>query len=81
MNDLVMCPGCKQPMISGQQVFNGLLKCHWDCSDKVREAMGEQNASDLIRSRVDVRLRSEGLFPGHHLYDKLMDKTIEEMKL
>lgn len=78
MTDLVMCPGCKQPMITGQQVFNGLLKCHWDCSDKVRENMGEENAFDLIKSRADTRLRSEGLFPGHHLYDKLMDATLDE---
>lgn len=65
------CPGCNKPMKDGQ-AMNGLLKCHWDCSDKVRQAMGEQNASDLIRSRVDARLRKEGLFPGHHLYEKLM---------
>jgi hypothetical protein len=65
-------------MISGQQVFNGLLKCHWDCSDKVRDNMGEQNAFDLIKARADNRLRMDGLYPGHHLYDKLMDATMDE---
>lgn len=78
MTDLVMCPGCKEPMITGQQVFNGLLKCHWDCSDKVRELIGEENTFQLIKSRADERLRQDGLFPGHHLYDKLMDATLDE---
>ncbi len=71
------CPGCNLPMIDGQ-TFNGLLKCHWDCQDVVRKNMGEQNAFDLIKSRADTRLRADGLFPGHHLYDKLMDATLDE---
>lgn len=71
------CPGCNKPMIDGQ-AFNGLLKCHWDCQDIVRTNMGEANAFELIKHRADVRLRQDGLFPGHHLYDKLMDATIDE---
>lgn len=70
------CPGCNKPMLDGQ-VFNGLLKCHWDCQEVVRQKMGQANADELIRSRVDVRLRQEGLFPGHHLYEKLMKGTLQ----
>lgn len=65
------CPGCNKPMLDGQPM-NGLLKCHWDCSDKVRKSMGDENANELIRSRTDARLRQEGLFPGHPMYEKLM---------
>ena len=72
------CPGCNLPMITGQ-VFNGLLKCHWDCQDVVRKNMGEENAFDLVKARIDNRLRMDGLYPGHHLYDKLMDAGLEEM--
>ncbi|QNO00336.1 hypothetical protein QGX21_gp081 [Pseudomonas phage phiPsa315] len=64
------CPGCNKPMIDGQ-VFNGLLKCHWDCQDVVREKMGERNANDLIQYRIDARLRLEGLDESHHLWKKL----------
>ncbi|QNO00854.1 hypothetical protein phiPsa397_151 [Pseudomonas phage phiPsa397] len=64
------CPGCNLPMVDGQ-VFNGLLKCHWDCQDMVREKMGERNANDLIQYRIDARLRMEGLDPDHHLWKKL----------
>jgi len=71
------CPGCNLPMIDGQ-VFNGLLKCHWDCTDVVLTNMGEANAFELIKHRADVRLRQDGLYPGHHLYDKLMDATMDE---
>lgn len=65
------CPGCNKPMIEGQ-AFNGLLKCHWDCQDVVREKMGTQNAEDLINARVKARLAQDGIFPGHHLYEKLI---------
>lgn len=65
------CPGCNKPMIEGQ-VFNGLLKCHWDCQDVVREKMGAQNAEDLINLRVKARLAQDGIFPGHPLYERLM---------
>lgn len=61
------CPGCNKPMVDGQ-VFNGLLKCHWDCADATREKMGEQNASDLVQLRINERLRQEGLYPGHRLW-------------
>ena len=71
------CPGCNKPMIDGQ-VFNGLLKCHWDCQDVVRKNMGEENTFDLIMYRADQRLRKDGLYPGHHLYDKLIDATMDE---
>lgn len=64
------CPGCNLPMINGQ-VFNGLLKCHWDCQDVVREKMGDQNADDLIQLRINERLRQEGLYPGHRLWQAL----------
>lgn len=65
------CPGCKEPMINNEQVFNGLLQCHWDCSDVVRAQMGEQNADDLIQLRIDNRLRMEGLDSNHHLWKVL----------
>jgi hypothetical protein len=57
-------------MIDGQW-FNGLLQCHWDCQDVVREKMGEQNASDLVQLRINERLRQEGLYPGHRLWQTL----------
>ncbi len=67
------CPGCNLPMIDGQ-VFNGLLKCHWDCQDKVRNSMGEQNANDLIQFRINSRLAADGVIPGHRLFEKLGGK-------
>jgi len=45
-----------------------LLKCHWDCTDAVREKMGDQNANDLMQLRINERLRQEGLYPGHRLW-------------
>lgn len=68
------CPGCKLPMIDGQ-AFNGLLKCHWDCQDIVREQMGEENANDLIQMRVNARLAADGIGPWHHLFEKLGGKV------
>jgi hypothetical protein len=57
-------------MINGQ-TFNGLLKCHWDCQDVVREKMGEQNASDLIQYRINARLAQDGITPDHYLFARL----------
>jgi hypothetical protein len=68
------CPGCNLPMIDGQ-VFNGLLKCHWDCQDKVRENMGDQNADDLIQFRINKRLAMDGVTPDHPLFAKLGGKV------
>lgn len=68
------CPGCNQPMIDGQ-IFNGLLKCHWDCQDKVREAMGEENADDLIQFRINKRLAMARITPDHRLFEKLGGKV------
>jgi len=67
------CPGCNLPMIDGQ-AFNGLLKCHWDCQDKVREKMGNQNADDLIQFRINMRLAMDGITPDHRLFEKLGGK-------
>lgn len=67
------CPGCELPMIDGQ-VFNGLLKCHWDCQEVVRKKMGEENANDLIQSRINQRLRMEGLDENHRLWTTLGGK-------
>lgn len=67
------CPGCNKPMIDGQ-VFNGLLKCHWDCQEVVRADMGDQNADDLIQFRINKRLALDGVHPGHHLFEKLGGK-------
>lgn len=64
------CPGCNLPMIDGQW-FNGLLQCHWDCQDVVRKNMGEKNADDLIQSRINQRLRLEGLDENHRLWKQL----------
>ena len=68
------CPGCNLPMINGQ-VFNGLLKCHWDCQDTVRAAMGEQNADDLIQFRINKRLAMDGVTPEHPLFERLGGKV------
>jgi hypothetical protein len=68
------CPGCNKPMVDGQE-FNGLLKCHWDCSDLTRDKMGHQNADDLVQFRINNRLAMDGIFPGlHHLFERLGGK-------
>lgn len=67
------CPGCEQEMKEGQ-VFNGLLKCHWDCTDLTREKMGDRNADDLIQFRVNARLAQDGITRGHRLFEKLGGK-------
>lgn len=69
------CPGCNKPMIDGQ-VFNGLLKCHWDCQDVVRNQMGNKNADDLIQLRINARLAQDGVLPGHRLFETLGGKTV-----
>lgn len=66
-----ICPGCGEEMISGKQVFNGLLQCHWDCTDATREKMGQRNADDLIALRINRRLAQDGIYPGHHLFEAL----------
>jgi len=68
------CPGCNLPMIDGQ-VFNGLLKCHWDCQDIVRKNMGSQNADDLIQFRINKRLLQDGIGPDHRLFTTLGGKV------
>lgn len=69
------CPGCNLPMIDGQ-VFNGLLKCHWDCQDIVRAQMGDKNADDLIQYRINARLANEGVMPDHRLFERLGGKVL-----
>lgn len=71
---MASCPGCNLPMVDGQ-VFNGLLKCHWDCQDVVRANMGEQNADDLIQFRINKRLEMEGITPTHRLFATLGGKV------
>jgi hypothetical protein len=64
------CPGCNKPMLDGQ-TFNGLLQCHWDCQDIVKEKMGQQNADDLIQFRINARLAQDGIDSGHRLFKLL----------
>lgn len=66
----LLCPGCQQPMVDGQ-VFNGLLKCHWDCTDKTRAALGEAVAAQVEQNRVDARLRADGLTPDMASWKRL----------
>lgn len=65
-----ICIGCGEETKTGQ-ALNGLLKCHWDCTDVVRSVMGQQEADDMIQQRVDKRLRMEGLDPTHRLWKTL----------
>lgn len=69
------CPGCNQPMVDGQ-TFNGLLKCHWDCSSATREKMGNRNADDLVQFRINKRLAQDGIEPGHRLFETLGGKVL-----
>lgn len=69
------CPGCNNPMLEGQS-FNGLLKCHWDCQDIVREQMGQDNADDLIQFRVNARLKKEGIDEYNPLFERLGGKVL-----
>ena len=74
-SEVNICPGCNLPMIEGQ-VFNGLLRCHWDCQDIVREQMGEENADDLIQFRINKRLALDGVGPTHPLFHQLGGKEV-----
>lgn len=69
----MICLGCGKPMIDGQ-VFNGLLKCHWDCTDAVRKVMGEEAADALQQSRINARLAQDGIGPDHRLFATLGGK-------
>lgn len=69
-----ICPGCNEPMISGKQVFNGLLQCHWDCTDATLAELGEAVAEELQQSRINARLAMEGILPGHRLFETLGGK-------
>lgn len=64
-----ICLGCGEKMVDGQ-VFNGLLKCHWDCTQATREKLG-QAADAIIQQRIDNRLIKDGLSPAHPLWKKL----------
>lgn len=64
-----ICLGCGQKMVDGQ-VFNGLLKCHWDCTEATREKLGAA-ADAIIQQRIDNRLVKDGLSPAHPLWKKL----------
>ncbi|UAV84626.1 hypothetical protein PHB09_131 [Pseudomonas phage PHB09] len=68
------CPGCNLPMIEGQ-VFNGLLKCHWDCQNKVRADMGDTAADAMIQSRINQRLAMDNILPSHPLFTRLGGKV------
>lgn len=65
-----ICLGCGKETKDGQEL-NGLLKCHWDCTDVVRSLMGQQEADDMIQQSVDKRLRVAGLSPSHPLWKTL----------
>jgi hypothetical protein len=69
------CPGCEQPMIDGQ-TFNGLLQCHWDCTDATRAKMGNRNADDLIQLRINARLARDGVNSTHRLFEQLGGKVL-----
>jgi len=64
------CLGCSKPMIDGQ-VFNGLLKCHWDCTEATRQKLGEVAADELVQQRINMRLIKDGLSPAHPLWKRL----------
>lgn len=70
----LICPGCNKVMFDGQPM-NGLLRCHWDCQDVVREQMGQQNADDLIQFRVNARLKKEGIDEHNPLFGNLGGKV------
>lgn len=65
-----ICLGCGEKMVDGQ-VFNGLLKCHWDCTDATREKLGNDVADELVQKRINMRLLSDGITPAHPLWKKL----------
>lgn len=65
-----ICLGCNEPTLDGQQL-NGLLRCHWDCTEKTRVVLGEAVANELVQQRVDARLRADGLTQGTHSWIRL----------
>ena len=68
-----LCPGCNKPMIDGQ-AFNGLLKCHWDCQDVVREQMGQEEADALIQKNINLALLNQGITPANPMFERLGGK-------
>lgn len=68
-----LCPGCDKPMIDGQ-VFNGLLKCHWDCTEATKELFGEENAEVIMQMRINKRLAMDGITKNHPLFIRLGGK-------
>lgn len=66
-----LCPGCNLEMKDGQ-VFNGLLKCHWDCQDAVRAKIGDDMADRMVALASEVALARQGIVRGHPLFEKLM---------
>lgn len=70
------CPGCNKPMVDGQ-VFNGLLKCHWDCQDIVKAQSGAQEAG---MSRAILRMAQDGIVPGHPLYQRMLAELVEALR-
>jgi hypothetical protein len=65
-----ICLGCGKETKDGQEL-NGLLKCHWDCTDATRDKLGEAVADELIQQRINLRLLQDGLSPAHPLWKKL----------
>lgn len=65
-----LCPGCNKPMVDGQ-VFNGLLRCHWDCTDATRKRLGETKAAVLEQQRIDAKLTESGLIPSDPAWKRL----------
>lgn len=65
-----ICLGCDQPTKDGQQL-NGLLMCHWDCTETTREKMGQAEADEFIQKRINMRLIQDGLSPAHPLWKTL----------
>ena len=68
-----ICLGCNLPLIDGQ-VMNGLLKCHWDCQEATRKALGEENADKIVQGNINLRLAQDGITKGHHLFERLGGK-------
>lgn len=69
-----ICPGCDLPMIDGKQWFYGPLGCHLECKEATIKKMGESNAYDLERLRINERLARDGIIPGHRLFEQLGGK-------
>lgn len=67
------CPGCNKPMIDCQ-AFNGLLKCHWDCQDIVREKIGQDEADAMIQRNINLALLNQGITPANPMFERLGGK-------